>query len=190
MRRYISSCFPRPSKRCYTQCRAPQTRITSDRWDGVFRTGRWPIYDHLHAKSCSGKGDYRRGRRGTGYGCATQLAAGIRVGRRRESLFRGFGQSQGSGDREGRHHPDGGRYRRGRNDPVAVVATVQGEIYIAEFGGNRVRKVLAGGTIQTVVGNGKGGFGGDAGSATLARINPGGIALDGHSELQIGRAHV
>ena len=72
------------------------------------------------------------------------------------------------------------------NDPVAVVATAQGEIYIAEYGGNRVRKVLADGTIQSVAGNGKGGFGGDGGPASQARINgAGGIALDGQGNLYI-----
>jgi hypothetical protein len=72
------------------------------------------------------------------------------------------------------------------NDPVAVVPTAQGEIYIAEFGGNRVRKVLADGTIQTVAGNGKGRFGGDGGPAIQARINgPGGLALDSLGNLYI-----
>jgi sugar lactone lactonase YvrE len=67
-----------------------------------------------------------------------------------------------------------------------VVATAQGEIYIAEAVGNRVRKVLADGTIQTVAGNGKGGFRGDGGPAIQARISgPQGIALDSHGNLYI-----
>lgn len=72
------------------------------------------------------------------------------------------------------------------NNPAAVLPTAQGELYIAEYGGNRVRKVLAGGTIQTVAGNGKGGFGGDGGPAVQARINgPIGIAQDSQGNLYI-----
>ena len=72
------------------------------------------------------------------------------------------------------------------NYPVAVIPTAQGEIYIADYGGNRVRKVLADGTIQTVAGNGLGGYGGDGGPAKEARINgAGGLALDQQGNLYI-----
>src|SRR5205085_12467064 len=72
------------------------------------------------------------------------------------------------------------------NHPVAVIATAQGEIYFAEPGGNRIRKVLTSGIIQTVAGIGQGGFSGDSGTATQARIKgPRGIALDGQGNLYI-----
>jgi hypothetical protein len=72
------------------------------------------------------------------------------------------------------------------NDPVAVVATAQGEIYIAEAGGNRVRKILVSGVIQTVAGTGQGDFAGDGGPATQARIEaPQGVALDSQGNLYI-----
>ena len=72
------------------------------------------------------------------------------------------------------------------NDPVALALSAQGEIYIAEYGGNRVRKILTSGMIQTVAGNGLGGFGGDGGPATQARIGgPAGIALDGQGNFYI-----
>ena len=41
------------------------------------------------------------------------------------------------------------------NNPTAVLVTPQGELLIAETGGNRVRKVLTDGTIQTLAGNGQ-----------------------------------
>jgi uncharacterized protein (TIGR03437 family) len=72
------------------------------------------------------------------------------------------------------------------NGPVAVVGNSQGELYIAESYGNRVRKVLADGTIQTVAGMGWGGFGGDGGPAILARLNqPQSLALDRQGNLYV-----
>jgi uncharacterized protein (TIGR03437 family) len=72
------------------------------------------------------------------------------------------------------------------NYPVAVTVTGQGEIYVAEAGGNRVRKILADGTIQTVAGDGQADFAGDGGQATQARINgPKGIVLDSLGNLYI-----
>ena len=46
-----------------------------------------------------------------------------------------------------------------------------GNIYIAEYGNNRVRKVAAGtGIITTVAGNGTAGYSGDGGQATSAEL--------------------
>jgi hypothetical protein len=53
-------------------------------------------------------------------------------------------------------------------DVVAVDSA--GNLYIADAGNNRVRKVLADGTITTVAGNGTYGYSGDGGPATSARI--------------------
>ena len=72
------------------------------------------------------------------------------------------------------------------NDPVAVAIGPQGEVYIVEAGGNRVRKVASDGDIVTVAGNGQGGFGGDGGPATQARLsNPHGIAFDSQGNIYI-----
>jgi sugar lactone lactonase YvrE len=61
-----------------------------------------------------------------------------------------------------------------------------GNLYIADSGNNRIRKVAANGTITTVAGTGAAGYGGDAGPATAATLNqPAGVALDGAGNLYI-----
>ena len=54
------------------------------------------------------------------------------------------------------------------NLPFGVAVDAAGNLYIAEFGNNRVRKVAAGGTISTLAGNGVSGYSGDGGQATSA----------------------
>jgi uncharacterized protein (TIGR03437 family) len=61
-----------------------------------------------------------------------------------------------------------------------------GNLYIADSGHSRVRKVDAGGIISTVAGNGTTGFSGDGGAATSAQLNtPSGVALDSAGNLYI-----
>ncbi len=68
--------------------------------------------------------------------------------------------------------------------PVAVALDGAGNLYIAELDGHRIRKVSLNGTITTVagsgpIGDGQGGFTGDNGPATSARLNsPSGVAVD------------
>jgi sugar lactone lactonase YvrE len=63
--------------------------------------------------------------------------------------------------------------------PMAVAADGVGNVYIADSGNQRVRKVNAAGTISALVGTGTYGFSGDGGAATAARLaNPFGLALD------------
>ena len=65
------------------------------------------------------------------------------------------------------------------NLPFGVAVDAGGNLYIAEFGNNRVRKVTAGGTISTLAGNGVFGYSGDGGQATGAMLNgPQGVAVD------------
>ena len=55
------------------------------------------------------------------------------------------------------------------NCPVGVAIDASGNLYIAEQGNNRIRKVcLSSGLITTVAGDGVGGFSGDGGQATAA----------------------
>ena len=63
-----------------------------------------------------------------------------------------------------------------------------GNIYIADAGNHRIRKVDADGNISTVAGSGTMGYGGDGGSATAAatKLNfPYDVALDGSGNLYI-----
>ncbi len=67
---------------------------------------------------------------------------------------------------------------------VAVDAV--GNVFIAETGGHRIRKVSTGGGITTVAGTGVAGFTGDAGQATTARFTaPEGVAVDSFGNLYI-----
>ena len=60
-----------------------------------------------------------------------------------------------------------------------------GNLYIADTGNNRIRKV-SNGVITTVAGNGAQGFSGDNGPATSAQLNdPSGVAVDSAGNLYI-----
>ena len=61
-----------------------------------------------------------------------------------------------------------------------------GNLYIADWDNNRIRKVDTAGMISTVAGDGTRGFGGDGGAATAAQLyRPQGVALDGSGNLYI-----
>ncbi len=60
-----------------------------------------------------------------------------------------------------------------------AAADASGNVYIADAGNARIRKVDASGTITTFAGNGTPGHSGDTGAATSATINgPSGVAVD------------
>ena len=64
-----------------------------------------------------------------------------------------------------------------------------GNIFIADYGNNRIRKVNTSGIISTVAGTGVAGFSGDGGVATSAQLNsPVGITMDGNGNLYISTA--
>ena len=70
--------------------------------------------------------------------------------------------------------------------PVGIVVDPDGNVFIAERGGNRVRKVDTAGIITTYAGTGTGGSSGDGGPATAALLQgPLAIALDGGGNLYI-----
>jgi sugar lactone lactonase YvrE len=72
------------------------------------------------------------------------------------------------------------------NDPNGVAVDAAGNVYIAEFLDQRVRKVAANGSITTVAGTGVAGFSGDGGPATTATLNsPSRVALDKAGNLYI-----
>jgi len=72
------------------------------------------------------------------------------------------------------------------NHPFDVAVDASGNIYIADDGNNRIRKINTSGIITTVAGNGGTSYTGDGLAATAAGINsPSGIAVDGSGNLYI-----
>src|SRR5438309_1320675 len=73
------------------------------------------------------------------------------------------------------------------NSPAGVAVDSSGNLYIADLGNERIRKIAAAtGIITTVAGNGVLGFAGDGGAATSARINsPASVAQDASGNLYI-----
>jgi sugar lactone lactonase YvrE len=55
--------------------------------------------------------------------------------------------------------------------PLGLAIDENDNIYVADLGNNRVRKIAPGGTITTVAGNGTPGFSGDSGAATSAQLH-------------------
>jgi sugar lactone lactonase YvrE len=75
------------------------------------------------------------------------------------------------------------------NGPRGVAFDTAGNLYIADTGNNRVRKVDTNGLIITLAGNGMAAFAGDGGPALNASLNaPTAIAVDNTGNLYIGDA--
>ncbi|MBI4479529.1 MAG: hypothetical protein HY651_05860, partial [Acidobacteria bacterium] len=72
------------------------------------------------------------------------------------------------------------------NDPVAVTVDSGGNLFIAEFSNQRIRRVNSAGTITTVAGNGEFKFAGDGSAASSAALDlPLGVAADAAGNLYI-----
>ena len=70
--------------------------------------------------------------------------------------------------------------------PTGIAVDGTNNVYIADTGNQRVRRIGADGTIATVAGTGVGGFSGDGGAATTARLrSPAALAIDGNGTLYI-----
>ena len=89
----------------------------------------------------------------------------------------------GNGD-EG-YSGDGGPATSAQISVRAVAADAAGNLYLADWGNNRIRKVVANGIITTVAGNGDEGYSGDGGPATSAQLSAGQVALDAAGNLYI-----
>ena len=95
------------------------------------------------------------------------------------STIAGTGERGFSGD-------DGPATEAQLSYPDSVAVDGAGNVYIADFGNTRIRKVDAAGVITTVAGTGERGFGGDGGPATEAQFSdPKDVALDGAGNLYV-----
>jgi sugar lactone lactonase YvrE len=72
------------------------------------------------------------------------------------------------------------------SSPVGVDHDAQGNLYVADWGNHRVRRVTPDGQVTTVAGTGSLGFSGDGGPATAARLGaPNGVAVAADGDLYI-----
>jgi sugar lactone lactonase YvrE len=72
------------------------------------------------------------------------------------------------------------------NVPIAVAVDQKGNLYITDESNYRIRKVDKDGIITTFAGTGEGGYSGDGGPATSAKlIDPGGLAFDAKGNLYV-----
>src|SRR6185369_11927615 len=70
--------------------------------------------------------------------------------------------------------------------PRGVAVDGAGNLFIADSGNNRIRRVSVGGLIATVAGSGSGGYSGDGGPATSAALNyPVSVSVDVYGNLFI-----
>jgi sugar lactone lactonase YvrE len=73
--------------------------------------------------------------------------------------------------------------------PRGVAVDSSGNIYIADNGNHRIRKVDSSGVITTIIGTGIGGYNGDNISATSAQLKfPNGVAVDSNGNIYIADA--
>jgi len=73
--------------------------------------------------------------------------------------------------------------------PTSVAVDAVGNLFVADYGNSRIRKVTPAGAISTVAGDGTWGYGGDGGPATSAQLmRPWGVAVDTAGDLFIADA--
>src|SRR5229473_3205009 len=76
------------------------------------------------------------------------------------------------------------------NLPTALALDASNNLYLADTGNHRIRKISAAGIITTIAGTGTQGFSGDSTPATSTAINsPTGLALDAANNLYLADTH-
>lgn len=72
------------------------------------------------------------------------------------------------------------------SSPRGLAVDTRRDVYVADTGNHRVRRISPNGRTQTVVGTGEPGFSGDSGPAYLARLDsPSGLAVDSASNIYL-----
>jgi len=85
---------------------------------------------------------------------------------------------------------DGGQAANANLDlPTSLALDSDGNLYIADAGTHRIRRVSANGVITTVAGTGIQGFDGDGAATAVSLDSPGGIAVDAAGNLYIADTH-
>jgi len=105
---------------------------------------------------------------------------GNNVVRRVDAVNGNIGTVAGLGPNKGGYNGDGILATTAElNAPWSVAIGLDGALYITDRDNNRIRKVDSTGTISTVAGTGRQGFGGDGGNAKSALLNsPAAVAFD------------
>lgn len=86
----------------------------------------------------------------------------------------------------GNGNGDGGLATRTNLGADGIASDAQGNLYVADYYGQRVRKVMRNGQIGTVAGNGAQGFSGDGGLAINAKLSyPTAVAVDATGNLYV-----
>ena len=80
---------------------------------------------------------------------------------------------------------DGGQAQKAQiNDPTDIAVDSKDNIYIADLGNNRIRKISSTGVISTFAGTGFAGYSDDGAMATECRMyRPYGVFIDGHDNV-------
>ena len=92
-----------------------------------------------------------------------------------------------AGNGEGGTGGDGGPATEAQlSDPQRLAVDGSGNLYVSDTVNHLIRRIDPEGVITTIAGTGEGGYGGDGGPATEARLfRPGGLAVDGSGNLHV-----